>query len=166
MKLFLNWSFIRCLLYVSKGFWKGECTDILYLLSYLFGTKFTGRKFYCWHRDNWPIGQWVINYLHCSRHSLQCMSIIFFPAWVYNIIQIHSGKISWPSDFVAHSVAALPHALKAHVCTLLRTYERSTCRLAVSPVITCIGSMAGKLLVTLQISASFLRLQHKLAPII
>ena len=94
MNLFLNWSFIRCLFYVSKGFWKGECTDILYLLSYLFGTKFTGRKFYWWHRDNWPIGQWVIIYLHCSRHSLQCMSIIFFPAWVYNITQIYSGKIN------------------------------------------------------------------------
>ena len=114
MNLFLNWSFFRCLLYVSKGFWKGECTDILYLLSYLFGTKFTGRKFYCWHRDNWPIGQWVINYLHCSRHSLQCMSIIFSPAWVYNIIKIHSGKIRRPWDFIARSVAALPHALKAH----------------------------------------------------
>ena len=27
---------------------------------YLFGAKFTGRKFYRWRHDNWPIGQWVI----------------------------------------------------------------------------------------------------------
>ena len=26
----------------------------------LFGAKFTGRKFYRWRHDNWPIGQWVI----------------------------------------------------------------------------------------------------------
>ena len=30
------------------------------LFSYLFGAKFTGRNFYRWHHDNWPIGQWVI----------------------------------------------------------------------------------------------------------
>ena len=33
---------------------------ILKDFSYLFGAKFTGRKFYRWRHDNWPIGQWVI----------------------------------------------------------------------------------------------------------
>ena len=44
-----------------------------------------------------------------SRHSI-CQS--FFPAQIYNIIQIHSGETSRPRDFGARSVTARPCALK------------------------------------------------------
>ena len=36
----------------------------------------------------------------------------FFPAWIYNMIQIQSGETIWPQDFVACSVAAQPNAPK------------------------------------------------------
>ena len=48
---------------------------ILKDFSYLFGAKFTGRKFYRWRHDNWQIGQWYFTPL-----PAQLMSIIFsFP---------------------------------------------------------------------------------------
>ena len=50
----------------------------------------------------------------------------FFPARIYNMIQIHSGETSRPPDLIASSVAAPPHALKLASLTL-RTYEKSTC---------------------------------------
>ena len=76
--------------------------------SYLFGAKFTGRKFYRWRHDNWPIGQWVI--FHAAPDKAYVNH--FFPAWIYNMTQIHSGETSWPRDCVARSVAARLHALK------------------------------------------------------
>ena len=45
----------------------------------------------------------VIDISRRSRHII-CQS--FFPAWIYNLIQIHSGETSRPRDFVARSVAA------------------------------------------------------------
>ena len=83
---------------------------ILKDVSYLFGAKFTGRKFYRWCHSNWSKGQWVIS--HAARDTAYVNH--FFPAWIYNYIkiQIHSGEISRPRDFVARSVAARPHALK------------------------------------------------------
>ena len=49
--------------------WKSEFLQVIYFFSwlvailkdfsYLFGAKFTGRKFNRWDHDNWPIGQWV-----------------------------------------------------------------------------------------------------------
>ena len=44
-------------------------------LSYLFDAKFTGRKFYRWRHDNWPIGQSVI--FHAAPDT--ALSIFFFP---------------------------------------------------------------------------------------
>ena len=59
-----------------------------------------------------------------SRHSI-CQS--FFPAWIYNMIQIHSGETSRPRDFVALA-QSLRHLMHwSSLRSLLRTYERSTC---------------------------------------
>ena len=77
-------------------------------LSYLFDEKFTGRKFYRWRHDNWPIGQSVI--FHAAPDT--ALSIFFFFPWIYNMIQIHADETSRPPDFVARSVAARPRALK------------------------------------------------------
>ena len=55
-----------------------------------------------------------------SRHSI-CQSI--FPAWIYNMIQIHSGEASRPRHFVAHSVAVRPHALKLASLTFKNSWE-------------------------------------------
>ena len=79
--------------------------------SYLFGAKFTGQKFYRWRHDNWPIGQWVI--FHAAPDKAYVNH--FFPAWIYNMTQIHSGETSWPRDCVAR----FDH--------FSRTYVRSTC---------------------------------------
>ena len=92
-------------------------------LPYLFGGKFTGRKFYQWCHDNWTIGQWVIS--HYAPDTVYVN--LFSPAWIY-MIQIHSGERSQPWDFVARPVAQQPHALKlTHFYDLI--YERSTCSL-------------------------------------
>ena len=74
---------------------------ILKDFSYLFGAKSTGRKFYRWCHDNWPIGQWVIFHAAPDRAYVNHM-----------MIQIHSGETSRLRDFIARSVAARPHAMK------------------------------------------------------
>ena len=72
--------------------------------SFLFGAKFSGRKFCWWRHDNWPIGQSVI--FHAASDTAYVNHS--FPAWISNVIPIHSGE----TDFVARSVAAWPHAFK------------------------------------------------------
>ena len=63
-----------------------------------------------------PVTSWqltnrtVRDISRCSRLII-CQSF-FFPAWISNMIQIHSGETSRPRDFVARSVAARPHASK------------------------------------------------------
>ena len=47
----------------------------------------------------------------------------FFPSWIYNMIQIHSGKTSRPWDFVSRSVTARPHALKLTSLTFKSLWE-------------------------------------------
>ena len=63
--------FFSPLVLYKKSFFFLVGYAILKELSYLFGAKFTCRKFYRWRHDNWPIEQ--------SQH----MSIIFFSAWIY-----------------------------------------------------------------------------------
>ena len=95
-------------------------------------------KFYSWHIDNWPIGQWVINYLHHSQHSIQCMSIIFFQREfiiIYNSNPFRQNKLTLR---LRRLLSGCVTCIESSLCTLLRTYERSNCRLAVSPVIPCI----------------------------
>ena len=58
-----------------------------------------------------------------SRHSI-CQS--FFPAWIYNMILIHSDETGRPQDVVARSFASRPHALKLASLTF-STYKESTC---------------------------------------
>ena len=48
--------------------------------------------------DNWLIGQWVI--FHASPDTAYMYVNPFFPTWIYNMIQIHSGETSRPRDFV------------------------------------------------------------------
>ena len=80
---------------------------------YLFVAKFTGRKFHRWHHDNWPIGRWVI--FDAAPDTAYVNH--FFPAWIYNMIQIHSGETSQPRD-LARSVAGRTHALKLASLTI------------------------------------------------
>ena len=47
-----------------------------------------------------------------SRRSWQSVLSMIFPAWIYNMIQIHSGERSRPREFVARLVAARPHGMK------------------------------------------------------
>ena len=85
---------------------------ILKNFSYLFGAKFTGRKFYRWRHDNWPIGQRVIFHAAPNRAYVNH----FFPAWIYNMIETSS---------LARSLRDLMRW--SSLRTLLTTYEWSTC---------------------------------------
>ena len=67
----------------------------------------------------WPIGRWVTFYSAPDTSYVNH----FFPAWISNMIQIHSGKTSRPRDFVARSVAARPHALKLASLTFKNLWE-------------------------------------------
>ena len=103
------WSLLRLYFAPKEDFFFWLCHYVILKdFSYLFGAKFTCRKFYRWRHDNWPIGQWEI--FHAAPDSSYVNH--FFPAWISNMIQIHSGETSRPRDFVARSVAARPHALK------------------------------------------------------
>ena len=99
---------------------------ILKDFSYLFGAKFTGRvDSRILPVTSWQLTNRTVSDISCpSRHSI-CQS--FFPAWIYNMIQIHSGETSRPRDFVAlaRSLRDLMDwsSLRSH----LRTYEMSTC---------------------------------------
>ena len=85
---------------------------ILKNFSYLFGAKFTGRKFYGWHHDNWPIEQWVI--IHAPSNTAYVN--FFFSAWIYNMIETSSPTRSL-RDFMHWS----------SLRSLLRPHKRSTC---------------------------------------
>ena len=54
---------------------------------------------------------------------LQHISIIFFRAWINNIIQNHSRETGRPRDFVARSVATRPPALKLASLTFKKLWE-------------------------------------------
>ena len=68
--------------------------------SYLFGAKFTCGKFHRWRYDIWLIGEWV----YIWRHSWNSICQSFFPSWIFNMIQIPSGEISRPQDFIHPSL--------------------------------------------------------------
>ena len=69
--------------------------------------------------DNWLIGQWVM--FHAAPDTAYVNH--FFPMWIYNMIQIHSGETSRPWDFVARLVTARPHALKLISLTFKKLRE-------------------------------------------
>ena len=85
---------------------------ILKNFSYLFGAKFTGRKFYRWRHDNWPIGQRVI--FQAAPNTAYVNH--FFPAWIYNMIE--TSSLAWALRDLVHW---------SSLRSLLRPYERSTC---------------------------------------
>ena len=95
-------DFLKVLYFFLIGY------GILKDFSYLFGAKFTGRKFSRWRHDNWPLGQSVTS--HTAPYTAYVNH--FFPAWIYNTIHIHSGKTSRPQDVVARSFSSRPYALK------------------------------------------------------
>ena len=75
---------------------------------------------------SWQLTNRTVTDISCpSRHSI-CPS--FFPAWIYNMIQIHSGETNRPPrDFVALA-QSLHHLMHwSSLRSLLRTYEMSTC---------------------------------------
>ena len=112
--------FFSPLVLYKKSFFFLVGYAILKELSYLFGAKFTCRKFYRWRHDNWPIEQ--------SQH----MSIIFFSAWIYK----------WFKSFLAKQVDLKTSSLARSLCDLMhwtllrsfsRTYEKLTCSKSTSP---------------------------------
>ena len=107
-------NFLKVLIFFLVGY------STLKDFSFLFGAKFTGRKFK-------PVTSWqwtsrtVWDISRCSRQSI-CQS--FFPVWIHNMIQIHSGETSRPRDFIVRSVVERLHALK--LTSLTWTCEKST----------------------------------------
>ena len=92
---------------------------ILKDFSYLFGAKFTCRKIL-------PVTSWQLTNRTVSDISRVSRHIIrqsFFPAWISNMIQIHSGETSLPRDLVVRSFAARPHALKLALLTFKNLWE-------------------------------------------
>ena len=84
---------------------------ILKDVSYMLGAKFTGRKFYRWRHDSWPIGQWVI------FHAEPDIAYVnhFFPREF--IIQVGLGTSS-----LGRSLRG-PHALKLASFTFKNLWE-------------------------------------------
>ena len=50
-----------------------------------------------WHLTNWRVS-------YIWRHSWNSICQSFFPAWISNMIQIHSGEISRPQDLIHPSL--------------------------------------------------------------
>ena len=74
----------------------------------------------------WQLTNRTVSDIFFTLLLTQHMSIIFLPPGIYNMIQIKS-IVTKQVDFKT-SLSARPHALKHWLCSLLRTYERSTCR--------------------------------------
>lgn len=60
------------------------------------------------------------------RHSWLSIWQSFFPEWIYNTIQMHSGKTSRPRFFAAPVLRGCATSLKLASRSLGRIYERST----------------------------------------
>ena len=90
--------------------------------SYLFGAKFTGRKFYRWRHDNWPIGKWAI--FHAAPDTAYVNQ--FFPREF--IIWCKSIQAK-QADLDTLSLTRLLYDLMhwSSLRSLLKTHERSTC---------------------------------------
>ena len=95
---------------------------ILKDFSYLFGAKFTGRKFY---RDLMTIDQ-EENEWYFTPVRTQLMSIIFFPReFIMCFKFIQAKQVDLESSSLAQSLYDLMYG--SSLRSLLRTDERSTC---------------------------------------
>ena len=98
------------------------CSAILKVFSHLFGAKFTGRKFYRWHYDYWPIGQWAI--FHADTDTAYVNH--FFPReFIIWFKSIQAKQVEHETSSFARSLRNLMHW--SSLRSLLRTYEMSTC---------------------------------------
>ena len=79
---------------------------------YLFGAKFTGRKFHQWRHDNWPIGEWGI--FDASPDTAYVN--LFYPG----------EFIIWFKSIQAKQVDLATVTARPHWSSLLRNYERLT----------------------------------------
>ena len=95
---------------------------ILKDFSYLFGAKFTSRKFYRWLHDNWPIGQWVI--FHAAP-DISYVNLFFPREFIIWFKSIQAKQVDHETSSLARSLYDLMYrsSLRSH----LRTYEKSTC---------------------------------------
>ena len=94
---------------------------ILKDFSYLFGAKFTGRKFY---RDLMTIDQ-EENEWYFTPVRTQLMSIIFFPReFIICFKSVQAKQVDLESSPLARSLRDLIHW--SSLRSLWRTYERST----------------------------------------
>ena len=75
-------------------------------LSYLFDAKFTGRKFYRWRHDNWPIGQSVI--FHAAPDT--ALSIFFFSReFIIWFKSMQTKQVDLQTSSLARSLRDLVH---------------------------------------------------------
>ena len=117
----------------SRLFFFLVCYAILKDFSYLFGTKFSGWKFYRWCHDNWRILQWVI--IH-STPDTAYVNHFFSHEFIIWFKSIQAKQVPW--DFIARSVTAWPPALYwSSLHTLLRTFERLTCSKSSQRQVVC-----------------------------
>ena len=79
---------------------------------YLFGAKFTGRKFHQWRHDNWSIGEWGI--FDTSPDTAYVN--LFYPR----------EFIIWFKSIQAKQVDLATVTARPHWRSLLRNYERLT----------------------------------------
>ena len=99
-------------------------------LGYFWLYHFKRRFILVWYEIHWskipPVKSWQLTNRTASdisRHSRHSICWSFFPVWIYNTIQIHSGETSPPQDFVGLLSRC---TTLMHWSSLLRNYERST----------------------------------------
>ena len=102
----LKWRIWNCCCFVVVVMFMLDSLKVLYLFVWLCHFKglfrpvwreFTGRKFYRWSRDNWPIGQWEI--FHIAPDT-SYVNQFFSRVNLWRVIQFHSGETSRPRVFV------------------------------------------------------------------
>ena len=94
-------------------------------LPYLFGGKFTGRKFYQWCHDNWTIGQWVIS--HAAPDTVY-VNLFFSPREFIWFKSIQVKEVNLKTSLLARSLSNLMHWSSLTFYDLI--YERSTCSIS------------------------------------
>ena len=90
--------------------------------SYLFGAKFTGRKFYRWRHDNWPIGKWAI--FHAAPDTAY-VNHFFPPEFIIWFKSIQAKQADLDTLSLTRLLYDLMHW--SSLRSLLKTHERSTC---------------------------------------
>ena len=116
------WSLLRLYFAPKEDFFLVGYV-ILKDFSYLFGAKFTCRKFCRWRHDNWPIGQWEI--FHAAPDSLYVNHFFFPREFLIWFTSIQAKQVDHETSSLARSLRDLMH--RSSFSSHLRTYDKSTC---------------------------------------